>query len=72
MQSTNTRNWVCQLRSVDEVTRLWEEHYITHKDEYAAVAFMRPDVHYHDSFPVDVIPGLKVCCLSSSLLLYVC
>jgi hypothetical protein len=63
MQATNTRNWICQLRSVAEVSHLWEKHSKRHPDEYAAVAFMRPDVHYQDAFPVHVIPSLKVCAL---------
>lgn len=60
MQATNTRNWICQLHSVSEVSQLWEKHFADHIGEYSAVAFMRPDVHYHDPFPVQVIPDLKV------------
>ena len=61
MQVTNTRNWVCQLQSVQEVSQLWQHHHQSHPgDPYAAVAFMRPDVFYHDPFPTQVIPNLKV------------
>jgi hypothetical protein len=60
MQRTNTRNWICQLNSVSEVSKLWERHYSRHRDDYAAVAFMRPDVYYFDPFPVEVISYLMV------------
>lgn len=54
-------NLLCQLNSIEEVTKLWESHYVTHPEEYAAVAYIRPDVQYQGSFPVHVIPELKVC-----------
>lgn len=45
---------------MQEASQLWEEHYAAHAGEYAAVAFLRPDVHYHDPFPTHLIPTLKV------------
>lgn len=51
---------VCQLKSIEEVGNLWATHYKKHKDEYAAVAFVRPDVQYDSALPTQVIPQLGV------------
>ena len=51
---------VCQLKSVEEVGNLWSTHYESHASEYAAVAFVRPDVQYDVPFPTQVIPRLQV------------
>lgn len=59
-EKEHTRNHVCQLKSVEEVGQLWEHHY--HKEEFAAVAYLRPDVLYNEAFPVELIPHLKVLC----------
>ena len=56
----NSENWLCQLQSFDEVGRLWEQHHNDNPDEYAAVAFLRPDVLYLDPFPVSLLPEVKV------------
>jgi hypothetical protein len=58
-------NLACQLKSVQLVSRIWEAHYVSHPEEYAAVAYMRPDVQYQSDFPVNLIPELKVCVLGS-------
>lgn len=60
-QRVNVDNMSCQLKSVEEVGKLWEAHYLKHPEEYAGVVFMRPDVQYQCDFPVHVIPDLKVC-----------
>lgn len=39
---------------------LWNGHFSTHSEEYAAVAFIRPDVFFNDRFPTDLISELKV------------
>lgn len=49
-----------QLKSVEEVSKLWEAHYVTNPQEYAAVAYIRPDVQYQALFPVHMIPELQV------------
>lgn len=59
-QTENTRNMVCQLKSVEEVGHLWASHFETHRDEYVAVAFVRPDVWYQGAFPTQIIPKLEV------------
>lgn len=64
-QTENTQNMVCQLKSVEEVGNLWAAHYATHASEYAAVAFVRPDVQFDVPFPTQVIPRLQVRTLSS-------
>lgn len=61
VQAQNVDNMSCQLKSVEEVGKLWEAHYLQHPEEYAAVVFMRPDVQYQCDFPVHLIPDLKVC-----------
>lgn len=66
-QTKNTKNMVCQLKSVEEVGKLWGAHFATHKDEYAAVAFVRPDVMYGSPFPTQIIPKLEVSILISTL-----
>lgn len=60
----NTRNHMCQLNSLKEVTALWQAHYDSNPEDYAAVLFARPDVLYKDPFPSDLISDAKV--LSSS------
>jgi hypothetical protein len=60
MQQKNLRNLICQLNSLKEVGQLWQAHFESHADEYAAIAFMRPDVVYRDPFPVNLISRLKV------------
>lgn len=55
----NSENWLCQLESINRVARLWEKNIKTNPLEYAAVAFMRPDVLYYDPFPVSLIAHLK-------------
>lgn len=59
-QAETVRNLACQLKSVQEVGKAWEAHYVTHPEEYAAVAYIRPDVHYQSDFPVHLIPELRV------------
>ena len=59
-QQKSIENMACQLKSVQEVSTLWEAHYLTHSEDYAAVAYMRPDVQYLSDFPVHVIPDIKV------------
>ena len=56
----NSKNWLCQLESFNQVGRLWESHYTKAMDDYAVVAFLRPDVLYLDPFPVSLIPQVKV------------
>ena len=56
----NSENWLCQLESINQVGRLWEKHYNKGMDDYAIVAFLRPDVLYYDPFPVSLIPQVKV------------
>ena len=59
-QEKNVKNLLCQLNSLKEVGELWQAQFNAHSDEYAAVAFMRPDVLYRDPFPVHLIDRLKV------------
>lgn len=59
-QRKNLRNLVCQLNSLKQVGKLWQAEFDAHREEYAAVAFMRPDVLYRDPFPVHLIRSLKV------------
>lgn len=61
-QDQTVDNLACQLKSIEEVSNLWEAHYVAHPDEYAAVAYMRPDVQYQSDFPVHIIPELQVGC----------
>ena len=67
-QQKTIDNLACQLKSVEEVSNLWEAHYLKHPEQYAAVAYMRPDVEYVSDFPLHVIPDLKVRTLSPSVL----
>jgi hypothetical protein len=60
-QSTTIDNLACQLNSVVEVSNIWEAHYAQHPEEYAAVAFMRPDVQYQCDFPVHLVPTIQAC-----------
>lgn len=60
-QAKSIDNLACQLKSVEEVGNLWEMDYVNHKDEYAAVAYIRPDVQYQCDFPVHLVPRVKVC-----------
>ena len=68
-QEKNVKNLLCQLNSLKEVGQLWQTQFDTGSEEYAAVAFMRPDVLYRDPFPVHVIERLKVRYLFLLLLL---
>lgn len=60
IQHSNLKNLLCQLNSFREVGQLWQDHFEEHREEYAAVAFVRPDVMYQSPFPVHLIPELKV------------
>jgi hypothetical protein len=64
-QKKNLRNLLCQLNSLKEVGDLWQAHWMSHPDEYAAVAYVRPDVLYRDPFPVKVIETLQARCTHS-------
>lgn len=66
-QRATLNNHACQLQSVQEVTNMWEAHYLTNPEQYVAVAYMRPDVHFQSDFPVHLIPEMKVSSLWSCL-----